>query len=108
MAMLDDLLELFGDEVTLEPYVSQDQMGLAVFGSGVSRAAHIEGSSVLVRDPSGQERVSRVQVYLPGAYDTSELDRITLPAPWNPTQPPIISVERESDEAGSHHEVVYC
>jgi hypothetical protein len=83
-------------------------MGAAVYGSGVTRAAHIEGASHLVRDPSGQERVSRVQVYLPGAFATSELDRITLPAPWNPTQPPILSVEREPDEAGAQHEVVYC
>jgi len=108
VTFLAELAELFPESVTLEPYIGEGAMGASTYGAGVARACHIEGSSVLVRDSSGQERTSSVQVYLAGAFGITEKDRLTLPSPWNPTQPPIIAVGRESDELGPLYEVAYA
>ena len=107
-SIIPDLLELFGDSITHEAFSSQDSFGAETYASGVARACHIEGASRLVRDPAGQERVSSVQVYLAGAFNVSVKDRITLPAPWSPTQPAIIAVGRDSDEDGAHNEIIFC
>lgn len=105
-----DLAELFSETVVVEAYTGQAQHGVDTYASGVSRACHIEGRSRVIRDLSGQERVSTVTVTLAGAFGTSEKDRITLPSRFAVTQPPILAVKRMTDENGEalgHHETVF-
>jgi hypothetical protein len=61
----------------------------------------------MVRIMTGEEAVSHITVYLaPGAIGVQ--DRLTLPAPFSPTQPTILDVQHVSDDAGQHHTVVYA
>lgn len=101
-----DLQEMFAETVEIASWTGQDFMGNDMYGSPVEYTCHIEGHSRLVRDPTGQERVSAVQVYLDGPYGISVKDLVLLPERFEPRSPPIISVNRMTDENGPHHEVI--
>ena len=102
-----DLQEMFAAETVLvSGWTGQDFMGEDLYAAGVEYNCHIEGHSRLVRDATGLERVSTVQVYLDGAYNVSVKDKVLLPERFEPRDPPIITVERMTDENGPHHEVL--
>jgi len=73
----------------------------------------VESYGKLVRDNQGREVASNTRFLgRPAASDGSAItpkvgDRITLPAGYDPQQPPIISVRRENDQHGLHHWEVY-
>lgn len=101
-----EFLDLCPHRVTIEPFASLDPYGTTTYGTAVTYQARVQGKSQMVTSQSGEEVVSLVQVYLNGTVTPQ--DRITLPAPFSPTQPSILAVQRVSDEYGQHHQVVFC
>ena len=101
-----DLQEMFAETVLVSGYAGQDFLGDDSWNAGVEYNCHIEGQSRLIRDPAGQERVSSAQVYLDGAYNITVKDLVVLPERFDPRSPPIMSVERMTDENGPHKEVL--
>lgn len=102
-----DFLDMCPHTVTVEPFVSFDQYSAKTYGSAVTYRARVQGKTQMVMTLSGEEAVSTVTVYL-AAGTIGAQDRITLPSPFAPTQPNILSVQRVSDESGQHHIAVYA
>lgn len=92
--------------ITVEPFASVDLYGNYSYGAPVTYRARVQGKMMMIANMQGEEVVSRVQVYL--MEPVGPKDRVTLPATFQPTQPSILSVQRVSDENGSHHTVVYA
>jgi hypothetical protein len=105
-----ELDELLVDEVTLaapgaKDFYTQQSAGAS---SDLYRCK-IDGRVKMIRDLSGREQVSTVQVYLNQlitGIDPTWV--ITLPARYAPTQPPILLVETFTDEEAGHHTVIHC
>ena len=102
------LLGLLADTVTLEAYASQNQYGETTYSAATTHACHISGKVQTVTDQAGNERVSRVQVYLGSAAGVTVRDRVTLPTRFSPTQPVILAVRHYADEVGAYSETLYC
>jgi hypothetical protein len=96
------------ETVTVEPYASQDEYGVASYGAAVSVAARVTGKVRRVSSFTGLERVSTVTVYLKDSPGVGPRDRLTLPSGWTPSQPEILSVTRCPDERGMIYETVYA
>jgi hypothetical protein len=93
--------------VNVEPFTGLDARGAYSYGPSASYRGRVQGKSTLVMNTQGEEVVSHVTIYLPYASISAQ-DRVTLPAPFSPTQPSILSVEQVSDGAGQHHTVIYA
>jgi hypothetical protein len=104
--MIDEFLDFLIQTVTIEPYLGQDAYGKATYGDPVEIQARVVGKHRLVRTVTGDEKVSTVTVYLGEVRGVTVRDRITLPAPFVPSQPLILAVETTPDELGIHHERV--
>ena len=103
--LLGDLADFLKDEITVEPWLSQDGFGAETFGPGVTFKTRVRGHHKRVLSTSGEEKVSTVQAGpLPPTPVFSDRDRVTLPARFKPNQPPIIAVGASSDENGPHHQ----
>ena len=102
-----DFLDFCPHTVTVEPFSSIDQYGTMTYGAAVSRKARVQGKTQMVTTVAGEEAVSHITVYMaPGTIGAQ--DRLTLPAPFTPTQPSILDVRHVSDENGQHHIAVYA
>lgn len=99
-----DWLDLASATVTHEPFSSRDAYGVPSYAVGVEYSAREVYKNVKVRSFDGHEVVARGVVWVLGTPTVGPNDRITLS---DSTQPPILSVERYSDEGGSHHVKVY-
>lgn len=104
---MDEWSDMLPHTVTIEPFTGLDQRGDYSYGAGVSYRARVQGKATLVTNTQGEEIVSHVTVYLPFT-SVSAQDRITLPSPFTPTQPSILTVQQVSDATGSHHTVLYA
>lgn len=114
--IISDLLELFPDDVIVEPFASADENGKSTYSTAFTVKARVIGRTKLVADSGGQEHVSSVQATLAGAYGVTAKDRFTLPLRFstNPRvpadlvarQPRAISIDQETDENGAHHDTV--
>ena len=102
------LLSMMVHTVTLAPYISQNAYGEATWGTPVSYTARVQGKMRMVRDSLGVERVSTVTCYLATTAAISPKDKLTLPSGFLPASPPILAVERQADEHGDHHIVIYA
>lgn len=106
-SIVNDLLEFFPDNITIETFVSSDGMGARTYGPGVIWKGRVKGQHKLVRDTDGVDQMSTVNVVFAGAPGCSAKDRFTLPARFVPQQPKAISIDSSTDENGPHHERVY-
>lgn len=95
--------------ITLEKASTTAASGDKTFGSAVTVKARVENRARLVRDSSGREVASNTFI-IAKAVDTNgdavtfeATDRITLPAGFAPSQPPIVSIARCDDASGLHH-----
>lgn len=113
--ILDDLLDLFPDTITVHPGYLDGTGGFIPSGAVASYPAFISGGQRLIRDTDGQEVVSTVFV-LVGATPTLTTDRhrYTIPSRFIPDgsiipsgQLQAISARKVSDENGPHHEELY-
>lgn len=107
MSGIDQFLDCMPDTVTIAPFTVQDEYGDPSFGPGVEFQARVVGKITLVRTLEGEERVSTKTVYIGGTPTVTPRDKITLPAPNDPLEPPILSVGDFPDEQGKHHTVVF-
>lgn len=106
--MESDLLSLMPHNITVAPWSSQNAYGEPTYGSAVSYTARVVGKMRMVRDANGTERVSTVTCYVATTASIGPKDKLTLPSGWTPASPPIIAVQRVSDESGDHHTVIYA
>ena len=107
MAFESDFKEFFVHAVTISAFSSQDGYGVLTYTTGATYSARVVNSVKMVRDDSGQEKVSKTQVWINTVSAISTRDRITLSSQFTPSQPSIFSVAIFPDESGSHHTVVY-
>ena len=114
--IISELLDMFADTVTIEPYLGENRFGKANYGPAFECRAKVTGRTKTAIDSDGNERVTNCQVILAGAFGVTVQDRFTLPVRFslNPQaaniedrQPRAIAVDQESDENGPHHETIY-
>lgn len=97
------------DVVTYEPLASTTVGSSKSYGAAIEWQCRIEQGARLVRDKDGREVVSSTRLFLRAlpvsGTPTVPLitGRFTLPAGYQPQNPPPISVERLHDEFGIHH-----
>ena len=101
----EDFVDMFADEITVEPYASQDNYGAASYGEAKAIRARVEMGPKVVVNANGEEVVSSARVYVGAAVGVR--DRITLPEDAPMRQPPIIRVDPVRDENGIHHWEIY-
>lgn len=92
-------------QISVEPFTGVDTYGSYTYGAAVTYKARIQGKNQLVTNMNGEETVAHVTIYV-NASTIGPKDRITLPAPFQPTVPNILDVSHVSDESGGHHTVV--
>lgn len=102
-----ELAELCDQDVTIEPYSSQNENGEASYGAAVSYKAQIAGQNKLVRDAGGQQVLSSLKLILSEYVNVGPKDRVTLPSTYANTQPPIMYVEKFRADEGNHHTTVH-
>jgi hypothetical protein len=103
-----EFLDFLRQTITVEPFTGRNQFGAPTYGAAVSYNARVGGKQMLVRDTQGQQVVSRQQVWIATAAVIKIVDRLTLPAGYDPQVPVILSVERPPDETGQvHHAEVF-
>jgi hypothetical protein len=100
MGFIDDLSELFNESLVATPGILDEYGAFIASGAVLNLPCRIEGESRLVRDPSGQEVVSSVQVVVAGYNDlTVERHRYTLPTRFSPNfLLRAIAIDKVSDE----------
>lgn len=95
------LKKLLKQSITIEPFTSEDRYGAPTYGAAGSHAARVRGETKIVRTASGEEKVSRVAIWLDSDVTITSKDRITLPADFEVTQPPILAIEEYPGEKGT-------
>lgn len=108
MAFHEEFADLMADEVTIEPFSTEDRNAQASYGTGVVYACRVVGQRKWVRGFQGQELLSTVQIYLNSTASIHPRSRVTLPSRFSPLRPPIIYVKLESDETGAAYTAIYC
>ena len=116
--MLEELREFFPHDLVIERWLTNNNEGDPQYDEAnkFTVKARIVGRTKVVTGEDGREHVSSVQATLDGYYKVSANDRFTLPPefstnPHDPNdlvarQPKALAIDRSSDEAGVHHEVV--
>ena len=107
MSMMAQLQALMAYSVIVEPFSSDDKYGDESYGTAVTYKAAIERKARMVRNAQGEEVPSATTVYLNMTALITARDRVTLPSDFSPTQPKIITFERNSDQNGLQHTVLF-
>lgn len=100
--------DLLHDEVTVALQTGVDGYGAPTYGAGAVVPAYVAARQVMVRAFTGDERVSRVQVYVLQHLGADAQTRVTLPARCVPREPALLAVEQLNDETGAIGEVLYA
>lgn len=96
---------MMNDTVSIAPYTGVNRNGEHLYGDAVSYTARVVGKNRHVISRDTEQVLSTATIYL-GTIPTvamSPLDLITLPARFNPRQPPILAIEQTPDDHGIHH-----
>ena len=104
----EDYLDMMPHEITIEPHTGNNAFGAPTYGSAVTYRALVQQKVNLVRDLSNRERASNTKVFVGTVDSIDARSRMTLPTGFLPSQPPIIRVDRPSDERGIHHTVIFA
>ncbi len=110
MSIFADLfLDMMSDEITVTLGFNDAFGKFTASGEVLSLPCHIRGRASLVRDRSGREVTSSVQVIVLGVHDlTTDKHRYTLPTRFSPrSNLQAISIGESSDENGPVYEKVY-
>lgn len=75
---LPELIGLYKQFVTVEPYTGRDSYGQPTFGTGVSHRVRIAGNRRLFTNDKGEETLATHDIYFAGAPRITELDRFRL------------------------------
>jgi hypothetical protein len=104
--IIDQVRTLMFQSVTIEPYVSDDVHGQAVYDTGVLYKSRVTYRPRKVVDFRGEDIVSSVQVRFADQIVVDPRSRITLP---NGSQPVILSIVRSPcDQPNHYHTMVMC
>src|SRR5574342_898332 len=93
--------------VTIEPYSTGDEYGVASYGTAVTYAARVESRSRWIAGIAGAEIAARGRVYLGTTTIPSVKDRLTLPSGYTPSQPPILEAYPVTDGGRTAFVVLY-
>lgn len=93
MSFDSSLTDLMFDTVTIEPFVSETAAQVPTYGAAVTYQAQVLPFAEKQVDARGKEFVSMAQVVIPNRIAVDLRSRITLPAGFSPSQPPIRSVQ---------------
>lgn len=95
-----ELLELYVDEVEIEPYVSTDFNNVDTFGAAVTYRAKIDAKIEEVLRRTGDVALSSHRVALDDIYAVDEKDRIKMPSNvrFKVANPEILAVLSWTDE----------
>ena len=105
--MESELLELMSDTITIEPPSgSYSDRGQPTYGAAVTYPCHIEPANgeEMIRSASGEERKAAWRIYVGTTTTISPESRLTLPAGFDPQQPPFFACGRQADELTAHHQ----
>lgn len=89
MSLDPTMLTLMEDTVTIEPFQGYDYQQAPSYGPAVSYPAQVLPWSERVIDAQGREIRSTARVIIPDRLAIDTRSRITLPAGFEPNQPPI-------------------
>ena len=103
---VSEYLGLMPATVTVEAWTGQDGYGEATYAAGRSHRARIEIGTRGLKETEIRELKARGRVFLATTAPPSVKDRLTLPSPYDPPQPPILDVRPVEDEGGIHHCVI--
>lgn len=108
-AFADLFLDMMSDTLIATPGTNDAFGKFTASGEVLSLPCHIRGKAALVRDRSGREVTSSVQVIVLGVHDlTTDKHRYTLPARFSPrTNLQAISIGESADENEPVYEKVY-
>lgn len=101
------LADMFPDTVVWEAVTPGGGIGSDTTAAPVNLTCRVSGKIRRVRGLDGVERVSTVMMVVPSTPGIKTGDLITLPTRFDPRQPSIIAVAKQTDENGAHHETVY-
>src|SRR6516165_8628530 len=100
MPVLDitEWLDMMAETLVIEPYVGRSASSQPIYGSLKSYQCFIRMMNHKVLNARGQEVVARGYAIL-GSTDVIGIhDRVTFSSDYQPTQPPLISVDIMPDE----------
>ncbi len=100
---MDDFADFMTDTVLIEPLVSRDAYGLASYGPAMTYPCRIDGTAKQTVNVNGVERSITAMVYVMGTPIILPSDRLTMPANFDPQQPPMLRISQFTDEGGAHH-----
>ena len=92
MTLDPTMLSLMEDTVTIEPFVSANSAQAASYGAPVTYQALVVVGVERIIGRDGREVTSTAQVVIPDRLAIDPRSRITLPAGFNPNQPPILKI----------------
>lgn len=102
-----DLLELYVDEITWEPWLDDDFDNDDNFDDPQLLRAKIAGAQTEeVERSTGDVVVTTHAIALDDVYPIGLRDRITMPARFLVSQPPIAKILPATDEEGDHHTTI--
>lgn len=102
--VVSDWLDMMPDTVTIKAFASRSVSGVITYSpTAVSYRARIEMKNHLTVDRSGRTVTARGKVFMATTTVPNVEDLLTLPGVYQPTQPPIIAVNSQSDDTGVHH-----
>lgn len=108
MSILDELSDLFGDTILIQPGSENTFGDFVESGDEFPVSCRLSVLAKLVRDRDGRETVSSTRAILNGYYDLDvDNHRFTLPSDHDPhIKLKAIGIEKKSDENGPLYEVV--
>lgn len=107
MAFQEAFRTLMTETVQVEPFSGRDVTGEGKYGPTALFSARIMDNVAMMRDAQALERKGGYVVWLATTTTLSTSDRLTLPVGYDPRQPPILRVQRNFDNEGPHHVVLY-
>ncbi len=107
MRPVESFLHMMPHTVTIESLGSRNAYGHVTYGSSVAYRARVVGKQRMVTDTQGKEIISTHTIYLASNDMIDTTARITLPAGFVPSSPPIVSIGRYPDGTGIFATVVY-
>lgn len=109
MTLPVQLRKMMPHMVTVERKLGENAYVEPIFGTPRRVAAQITGKIQQVVTNTGEEATSMLTIILAEAIGVGADDRITLPDPYTPTQPRILSISRfPSEKKDGFFEVVYA
>ena len=99
---------LFNQRISVESFLGSDSYGAPQFGPAVTYWGRVSLQNRSIKEASGNEVVSNMIVYLDTNRSITLKDRVTLPAGYEPQQPPIQRIYRAQNGKGPHHIELYC